>query len=313
MNEPIGLESGPWAGPSAPSSLTLSIVLSTYNERSNLPRLIDAIQTLPLPPHEIIVVDDGSTDGTREYLIALAQTDSSVRAVLHNGKQTLTPAQRQGIDAAHGDFVVVMDADLQHPPEVVPQLLAEMEDGKDLVVATRYGSGGSPGNRSSTRGIISRLAMFTAKGLVPGARRVTDPVSGFFGFRRAAFGRLNPRYRGYKLLLFVLEMCRHRPVSEVPYRFRERLHGRSKITQSWEFVRVFLVEAILARRDGPRLPTSSAPSARPRPYLDSGGETSLAARFPAAAHAVRSLTLPGDRTPASEVTFDGPAAPEISN
>jgi dolichol-phosphate mannosyltransferase len=313
MKGPIGSETGPQRTSMARGSLTLSIVLSTYNERSNLPRLIDAIQSLPLPPHEILVVDDGSTDGTREYLLALAQTDSSIRAILHNGKQTLTPAQCQGIDAAYGDYVVVMDADLQHPPEVVPRILMELEGGKDLVVASRYTRGGSPGNRTMTRGIISRFATFMAKRLVPGARRVTDPVSGYFGFRRSAFHGLNPRYRGYKLLLFVLEMCRFRPVSEVPYRFRERANGHSKITQDWSFVWVFLVEAILARRDGPQLPTPGVPTPRSPPYVEMPTGSASGTRFPSPSNAVRVLTLPGDGGRSPEVPFDAPSVPELSS
>jgi dolichol-phosphate mannosyltransferase len=142
----------------------------------------------------------------------------------------------------------VMDADLQHPTEVIPSMLSRLEGGAAVVVASRYAPGGTAGSRSAGRIAISRGAEWTAKLLLPAARRVSDPISGFFGFRREVWIPLNSQYRGYKLLLFVLAMVDQRPVAEVPFRFEPRTEGASKVVQGPAFIRHFLIEAILARR-----------------------------------------------------------------
>lgn len=226
----------------------VSIVLATLNEAQNLPTVLDRIRRQPLPPFEIVVVDDGSTDGTREYLLRQAHDDPRVRYVFHDGKQTTLRAHCQGVEATLGRYVIIMDADLQHPPELLPSLLQRLESGAHLVVASRYAPGGSAGPRTTARWTISRGAEWTARLLLPPARRITDPVSGYFGFRRSDWVSLNPLYRGYKLLLFVLVMTEGRPVVEVGYHFVPRPEGTSKVTQSWAFVRMFLIEIVLAHR-----------------------------------------------------------------
>ncbi len=226
----------------------LSIVLATFNEHANLPEVIDRIGGQPLPAYEVLVVDDGSTDGTREYLREVARRDSRIRPIFHEGKQTTLRAQCQGIAASRGSLIVVMDADRQHPAESLPALAAALGRGTALVVASRYATGGTPGRRSFARWALSRGAEWIAKGFVPEARRVTDPVSGYFGFRRDLWVPLDPGYRGYKLLLFVLAMANGRSIQEVGYRFVPREEGTSKVTASTAFVGLFLREAWLARR-----------------------------------------------------------------
>jgi len=248
------------SSPSTPGRPEVSIVLATLNERANLPVLVESIHSQTLPTHEIVVVDDGSTDGTRELLSLLSLRDSSVRPIFNDRPQTLTPAQCQGIAATRGEFVVIMDSDLQHPPRAIPDLVRKLEQGNDLVVATRYGVGASVGSRAYNRAIISRCAEILAKLLVPGARRTSDPISGFFAFRRDAYRPVNPKYRGYKLVLFLLSECRTKRVAEVSYHFCSRTNGSSKITRNWGFVKVFLIEAILARRDQNHVASRSIPS-----------------------------------------------------
>jgi dolichol-phosphate mannosyltransferase len=229
---------------------TVSIVLATLNERGNLPELLDRIFRLNLPPFEVIVVDDGSTDGTREFLSEYRRREDRIRPIFHDGKQTTLRAQGQGIEATRGEFVIVLDADLQHPPERIPPMVQELEKGAGVVVASRYAPGGSPGTRTVFRAMISRAAEGIARAFLREAREVSDPVSGYFGFRREIFLPLDPRYRGYKLLLFILVMNRGRRFSEVGFRFEPRTRGASKVTQTFAFVRVFLIETLLARRLG---------------------------------------------------------------
>jgi dolichol-phosphate mannosyltransferase len=230
------------------SPAAVSIVLATFNERRNLPEVVQRIGRLPLPPYELLVADDGSTDGTREYLRELANQDRRVRLLFHEGKQTTLRAQCQAIEAAVGRYVIVMDADLQHPPETIPALLRELESGASLAVASRYAPGGSAGPRTLSRLAISRGAEWTARAFLPAARKVKDPVSGFFGLRRDVWVPLNPLYRGYKLLLFVLVMAEGRRITEVGFPFEPRAEGLSKVTEGPAFIRVFLVEVILAKR-----------------------------------------------------------------
>lgn len=235
-------------GVHAAPSPELSIILAVYNERRNLPELLGRLRALPLPPWEALVADDGSTDGSREYLLEESARDPRVRAILHDGKQTTLRAQCRALNAARGRFAVVMDSDLQHPPELLPRMVERLGRGASLVVASRYVDGGSPGPRSPLRAVISRAAEWLAKILLPASRRVADPVSGFFAFHRSIYVPLDPGYRGYKLLLFLLVMCRGRDVEEVGFAFEPRTEGASKVAQGLTFVRVFLIELLLARR-----------------------------------------------------------------
>ncbi len=227
---------------------SVSVILAVLNERENLPHVIPRILAQGFPNLEVIVIDDGSTDGTREYLREIGSRDPRVRAVFHDGKQTTLRAQCQGIAAARGEFIVVMDADLQHPPESLPAMMRVLEGGAALVVASRYAPGGSPGVRTPYRILLSRGAEWIAKAWLPSTRRVSDPVSGYFGFRREIWHPLDPESRGYKLLLFVLAMAEGRRLGEVGFRFEARTRGDSKVTESVAFVRLFLAEIFLARR-----------------------------------------------------------------
>lgn len=226
----------------------VSVILATLNERENLPLLLDRLWSTGLPHLEVLVVDDGSTDGTREFLTEAAQKEPRLRLIWHDGKQTTVRAQCQGIAASKGSFVVVMDADLQHPPEVLPAMVDALAKGSALVVGSRYAKGGSAGPRDMVRGSISRGAQITAKLFLSEARPVTDPVSGLFAFRKEIFQPLPHDWRGYKLLLFLLVMARGRRVSEVGFRFEPRTSGSSKVTENTRFVRFFLTELILAKR-----------------------------------------------------------------
>ena len=243
----------------------VSLILATFNERENLPRLLERLWAVPLPRTEVVVVDDGSTDGTREFLEGAARTEPRLRLLWHEGKQTTLRAQCMGIAAAHGRFVVVMDSDLQHPPEVLPEMVRLLSEGAALVVGSRYAAGGSAGTRDAVRATISRGAELTAKFFLREARGISDPVSGFFAFRREVFRPLPTEWRGYKLLLFLLVMARNQRVAEVGFRFEPRASGASKVTQNSRFIRFFLTEIVLAKRLERLL--SPVTSARPPPSV----------------------------------------------
>jgi dolichol-phosphate mannosyltransferase len=141
-----------------------------------------------------------------------------------------------------------MDADLQHPGEKLNEIYGKLNEGYDIVVASRYVDGGSIGRREPLRGLISRLAEFYAKLFLVGAKKTTDPLSGYFGFRRGLKLEVNEQWRGYKSLLFLLSSNPNAKVKDVPYKFLERVDGKSKIVGSSEFIRIYLSEIILAKR-----------------------------------------------------------------
>jgi dolichol-phosphate mannosyltransferase len=229
-------------------SPVLSIVLATLNERANIAPLLGQLLALDLPLLEIIVVDDGSVDGTREYVQAVSQRETRVRLLWHDGPQTLTTAQLQGYLASSGKYVVVMDADLQHPPEIVPGIVRALDSGARLAIASRYVTMGGVEHRSTYRAVLSRGAEAMAKLALPAARGVSDPISGFFGFRAELARPLNPSTRGYKLLLFLLVLSQGNGVREIGYRFRPRTAGSSKIAHDFGFLGGFTAELLTAKR-----------------------------------------------------------------
>ena len=284
-------------GPPVPAPV-LSIVLGTLNERPNLSELVDRIRSVPLPPWEAIVVDDGSTDGTRSFLQGLAQRDARFRPIYHPSRRTTVPAQTQGVELARGRFVVVLDADLQHPPELIPRLIAALEAGARVAVASRYLPGGSPGPRSPARGLLSRGADAIVRLGLRDARSLTDPVSGFFAFQRALFRSPDRRVRGYKLLLQVLAMTDGGRVDEIPFRFEPRTAGASKVVSDLGFLRVFLTEVLRARQMGHAV-RSTSPDPR-HGLLDT-------VAVPQGARPVRSETAPSPEArsaPASSPEVD---------
>jgi Glycosyltransferases involved in cell wall biogenesis len=205
----------------------ISIVVPTYNEAENLPELLERLdKSLAGVAYEVIVVDDGSPDGTAEVARQLS-TRYPVRVLVREGRRGLSSAVVEGAKLARGDVVVVMDADLQHPPELVPRLVEAVEEGC-LAIASRYVKGGGVKGWPLARRVVSRGAILLAKILLPEARRVKDPVSGYFAYRRDCIAEVKPTGL-YKILLDVLIQCAPKCVVEVPYVFGLRSRGRSKL------------------------------------------------------------------------------------
>ena len=211
----------------------LSVVVPTYNERENLPRLLEEVDRVLRSrgvSYEVVVVDDDSPDGTWRVAEELARERGlPVRVVRRLGERGLGSAIARGLREARGRYIVVMDADLQHPPEAIPRLLEEARrSGVDLVVASRYARGGGVEGWSRARFLASRVACLLAHLVLPEARATSDPMSGFFLVSRRLAGRAPREPRSWKILLDLLVAARG-SVSEVPYVFRRRAAGESKL------------------------------------------------------------------------------------
>ncbi len=213
----------------APGKLTLAV--PTLHEAGNLRELLDRTRTAldaASANYEIVVVDDDSRDGTEEIVAAVAQRDPRVRLLLRKGKRGLSGAVLHGWKHGTGDILGVMDADLQHPPELLPALLAAMNEDCDLVLASRFCAAASAGDLAPSRRIVSRLAIAAAHTVLRPTMRVADPMSGFFMVRRACVEGLVFQGEGFKLLLEILARAQPRSVREVPFAFGARKAGRSK-------------------------------------------------------------------------------------
>lgn len=223
----------------------LSIVVPTYNEAANVELLVEAVAAaLPGTRWELVFVDDHSPDGTAARVRELAQFDPQVRIVHRYGRRGLSSACVEGILATSAPIVAVMDADLQHDERILGRMLARMREGDvDLVVGSRYVEGGCTGDWESRRVAMSRLATRLATRLT--RTPISDPMSGFFMIRREAFMAALPGLStvGFKILLDIAastpEPLR---VAEVPYTFRCRQHGASKMDALvvWEYAQLLL-------------------------------------------------------------------------
>lgn len=214
----------------------LTIVIPTYNEGENVNTITNRIESaLGDKPFEILFVDD-STDNTPRILSQLAMERPWVRIFHREGKRGLATAVLLGFQEARGQLITVMDGDLQHPPELLPRLLDKLEEGYDLVVPSRFIPGGSPGGLSYVRKIISKTARFLAWSTLRRTRNTTDPMSGFFMFRKKTISdcQLNPL--GWKILLEILVKGSYSSLGEVPYQFQPRTAAQSKMSLHQQFV-----------------------------------------------------------------------------
>ncbi|HKO04734.1 MAG TPA: glycosyltransferase [Candidatus Acidoferrales bacterium] len=214
----------------------ISLVVPTYNEKANIARLVEragAALAQCGEEYELIIVDDGSADGTGEEVRRLAADGRPWLRLLERAyERDLSTAVVAGWRIARGDVLGCMDADLQHPPELLPRMLAALRGGPaDVVVGSRHVSGGGVSEWSLWRRFVSWTATLMADAILPGTLgKVADPMSGFFLMRAEVIGRaaLNPI--GYKILLEVLARGNYSRVAEVPYVFEERAKGGSKMT-----------------------------------------------------------------------------------
>lgn len=216
---------------SARQTLSISVVVPTYNERENVERIVDrCLEALSGRSFELLVVDDDSPDRTWEVARERYRDDPRVRVIRRTHNKGFSQAVTEGFRRARNDACAVIDADLQHPPEKLTNLLAALEDGADVAIGSRYVDGGGIENWSRGRKIVSKGASLFSKALIPEIRGCSDPMSGFFAVRRKLVQNVVLDPEGYKILLELLVKCEHGTVVEVPYVFRDREYGESKLT-----------------------------------------------------------------------------------
>ena len=210
----------------------ISVISPSYNERENV-RAFTAALAMALKgiEWELIIVDDDSPDGTYEEVLKIAAVNPRVRCIRRVGRKGLSSAVVEGILASNAPVVAVIDADMQHDETVLPQMLAKIDGGADLVVGTRYADGGSTGTWGEGRVRMSELATKMSQLVIGDA--TSDPMSGFFMARRDLVNNhvYDLSQQGYKILLDLIASAPPATrIEEVPYTFRERSEGESKLT-----------------------------------------------------------------------------------
>jgi dolichol-phosphate mannosyltransferase len=215
----------------ASSAPVLALVVPTLREAGNIRPLLARIRAALDPcdiAYEVIVVDDDSRDGIDAIVAELAREDRRIRLVVRKGEQGLAGAVLRGWAETDAPLLGVMDADLQHPPELLPPLWAALDAGADLVVGSRYACGGSLQGWKASRHLLSRLAVWMTLPVQRSGLRARDPMSGFFLVRRSCIDVMALQKSGFKILLEILARGAVGSVVEVPFTFGRRYAGRSK-------------------------------------------------------------------------------------
>jgi dolichol-phosphate mannosyltransferase len=227
----------------------LSIVVPTYNERANIPLLIERIaQSLRGIDWEVIFVDDNSPDGSAALARSLGDGDARVRCLRRIGRRGLAGACLEGMLASQGRFIAVIDADLQHDESLLADMTAKLRTNEvDVVVASRYiGVGSAAGLGGGLRALISRSGNTLAQRILN--VNLSDPMSGFFMVRREVVETAAPSlsHQGFKILLDLLTSSADLRIVELPYTFRERQHGESKLDAriAFDFLGLLLAKKV---------------------------------------------------------------------
>ncbi len=215
-----------------------ALVVPTLNESGNIDILLgkvtDALSYTQYE-YEIVVVDDGSTDGTVEKVRQWTKRDPRIRVISRVGERGLAGAVLYGWSQSQANLLGVIDADLQHPPELLPELLKAAERA-DLAIASRYARDNGTKGWNLLRAAVSRLSTLAAAPLISKKNLgVTDPMSGFFVIHRRCIQGLTFQTTGFKLLLEILVRGRIRTAQDVPYNFGLRQAGKSKASATVAF------------------------------------------------------------------------------
>ncbi|MGC9436291.1 MAG: glycosyltransferase [Methanomicrobiales archaeon] len=207
----------------------LTVIIPTFNEEQNIGPMAEALQEMFRASGiagEILVVDDSSTDRTIEIATGLAETYPNVRLMVRENDHGLSQSVAEGFEHARGEIIQVIDADFSHPPALIPEFVRTIREGSDVVVGSRYMKGGGIEQWPLKRRIISLGATGLGRVLFPD---ITDPVSGFFAIRKEVVEDAPLKPRGYKILMEVLGKGRWTSAREIPFTFRDREEGESKL------------------------------------------------------------------------------------
>lgn len=257
MREIVRSERQKSLGREARRPIELAVIVPTFNEAENIEELhARLLRTLDGVRWEMIVVDDDSTDGTQDRALKLAESGFEVRVLRRIGRRGLSTAVIEGMLATPGIYLAVIDADLQHDEATLLPMLEKIRSGDfDLVVGSRYVDGGGVSDWSERRILMSSFATAVAQKVV--RADLSDPMSGFFMITRDALERTvrNLSGEGYKILLDLFASAKP-PLRfvEVPYVFRPRIHGESKLDAAvlWEYL-VLILDKTFGRYIPPRL------------------------------------------------------------
>lgn len=204
--------------------MNISIIVPTYNEKENIGKLIPMIyKNLEGYDYEMIVVDDDSPDGTAK--VAEELSNKYPIRVLKRNERGLASAILYGFRHAKGDILGVIDADLQHPPEYMKEFISAVNDGYDIAIGSRYIEGGIIEGWSIYRSIVSKGAILLSRPLTG----IKDPMSGYFFLKKDVVKGVSFSSIGYKILLEILTKGSYERVREVPYIFKTRQNGNSKL------------------------------------------------------------------------------------
>ena len=218
----------------AASEEGFSIIIPTYQEAKNIPLLVEKMASLPFinkKPFELLLVDDNSEDGTKEVVEQLAHHHPWLNLIVHRDQRSWSKSILLGIQAAKFPILVFMDADLSHPPEMIPRMLTLItEKNIDMVIGSRYMKGGRIDKSWPIyRKMISRLATLVIHPLLPS--NIKDPLSGFIAIKKQSYslnGNLwNPI--GTKLALEIIIKSNIKNIIEIPIHFEQRKYGESKL------------------------------------------------------------------------------------
>ena len=211
--------------------MKVTIVSPTYNEAENVPRLVhDVGAALSGIDYELLIADDDSPDRTWAVAQELATQNPRIRVLRRTTDRGLSPAVIEGFLSSSSDYVGVIDADLQHDPAILPQMIAALDAGAEIAVGSRYVEGGGTGTWNAVRRFQSWVATKLAQTFL--GVELTDPMSGYFILRRDDFNRIHKQLdsSGFKILLEIIARLAPSRIEEVPYTFRTRVAGQSKLS-----------------------------------------------------------------------------------
>jgi len=206
--------------------MKLSVISPTYNESENVGLLIAELEkVLAGTDYEILISDDNSPDFTWARVEEIGRSNPRVRVLRRTSNRGLGPSVVDGFNAATGEAVACIDADLQHDPAILPRMLSQLMNGSNLVVATRY----MPGGGTANWGIIRRFGSWGCTKLAQWLLgvKLRDPMSGYFMMRRDDFLRVRDRLdaQGFKILLEIAAQMHPCNLGEIPYTFGPRALG----------------------------------------------------------------------------------------